>query len=61
MPQVHIIERTSRALRLAGAALLPLFLEPVTSAAPLSRSTSDYVLNTGAFQVCVCVCVCVRE
>jgi hypothetical protein len=49
--QVHTIEQTSRTLRVVGFALLPLFLDPTTGLQPLSHSTSDYVLNAGAFQV----------
>jgi hypothetical protein len=54
---VHTIERSSRALRVVGFALLVLFLDPRDGGQPLSRSLSDYVLNSGAFQVCMCVAV----
>lgn len=59
--QVHTIERSSRTVRVVGFGLLALFLDPRDGGQPLSRSISDYVLNSVAFQVCACVtrCVCV--
>lgn len=49
--QVQTIERTSRALRVVGFALVPIYLDPKSGGQPVSRSIQDYVLNQGAFQV----------
>lgn len=59
--QVHTIERSSGTLRVVGFGLLALFLDPRDGGQPLSRFISDYVLNSGAFQVPVCVCLCVCD
>jgi hypothetical protein len=42
---VTTVDRWSRELRVVGYAALPLFMDPQTSAQPLSKNVRDYVLN----------------